>query len=159
MVQKVGDDMKAYTSMLLRVLFPAVQVEKSGAAKRAFASACAILLKYAASSQAQKLIEDTVALHTGDRNAQVSCAILLKNYSYRAADVLSGYGATIIPVNFVARSDNKTCLDNLYLKLSWLNLHSLNLKDFKCRYYYCFCGSSDIDLNVRLTLILVASLW
>lgn len=103
LVQKVGMDMKAYTATLVRVLFPAVLEEKSGAAKRAFASACGILLKYVASSQAQKLIEDTTALHTGDRNSQISCAVLLKSYASRAADVVSGYGATIIPVNFVAR--------------------------------------------------------
>ncbi|KAI3837921.1 hypothetical protein MKX03_019436 [Papaver bracteatum] len=106
LVQKVGMDMKAYTTTLVRVLFPAVVEEKSGAAKRAFASACGILLKYVASSQAQKLIEDTTALHTGDRNSQISCAVLLKSYANRAADVVSGYGATIIPVNFVARFED-----------------------------------------------------
>lgn len=88
-------------------MFPAVIDERSGAAKRAFASTCAIILKYAASSQAQKLIEDTTALHTGDRNAQVSCAILLKNFSHYAGDVVSGFHATIFPVTFVARYDSQ----------------------------------------------------
>ncbi|OVA18531.1 Proteasome stabiliser ECM29 [Macleaya cordata] len=117
LVQKVGVDIKAFTSVLLKVLFPAVQEERSGAAKRAFASACAILLKYAGSSQAQKLIEDTAALHTGDRNAQISCATLLRNYSYRAADVVSGYGATIIPVNFVARFEDDKDVASLFEEL------------------------------------------
>ncbi|GAV78127.1 Ecm29 domain-containing protein, partial [Cephalotus follicularis] len=98
LVQKVGVDIKPYTSMQLRLLFPVVIEEKSAAAKCAFASACAMVLKYAAPSQAQKLIVDTAALHIGDRNAQTSCAILLKSYSSMASDVLSGYHAVIIPV-------------------------------------------------------------
>ena len=106
LVQKVSIDIKAYTSMLLKLLFPVVKEEKSAAAKRAFASACAIVLKYAATSQAQKLVEDTAALHTGDRNAQITCAILLKSYSSMASDVLSGYLVSIIPVIFISRSDS-----------------------------------------------------
>ncbi|KAF3455285.1 hypothetical protein FNV43_RR05733 [Rhamnella rubrinervis] len=78
LVQKVGLDIKPYTSMLLKLLFPVVMEEKSATAKRAFSSACAIVLKHAAPPQAQKLIEDTVALHTGDRNAQITCVVLLK---------------------------------------------------------------------------------
>lgn len=106
LVQKVGVDINSYTSMLLKLLFPVVKEEKSGAAKRAFASACAIVLKYEATSQAEKLIEDTLALHTGDRNAQIACAILLKSYSSMASDVLSGYHASVIPVIFLSRSDS-----------------------------------------------------
>ena len=92
--------------MLLKLLFPVVKEEKSTAAKRAFASACGIVLKYAAPPQAQKLIEDTAALHTGDRNAQITCAILLKSYSSLASDVLSGYHSLIIPVIFISRSNS-----------------------------------------------------
>ena len=103
LVQKVGSDIKPFTSMLLKLLFPAVQDEKSGVAKRAFAGACAIILKYAGSSQAQKLIEDTVALHRGDRNSLICCAIMLKNYSSLAADVMSGYQTLTLPVTFIAR--------------------------------------------------------
>ncbi|MCL7022732.1 hypothetical protein MKW94_004116 [Papaver nudicaule] len=117
LVQKVGMDMKAYTITLLRVLFPAVLEEKSGAAKRAFASACGILLKYVPSTQAQKLIEDTTALHTGDRNSQISCAVLLKSYANWAADVVNGYGATIIPVNFVARFEDDKDVASLFEEL------------------------------------------
>lgn len=105
LVQKVSSDIKPYTSILLKLLFPVVKEEKSAAAKRAFASACAIVLKHAAPPQAQKLIEDTVALHTGDRNAQITCAILLKSYSSMASDVLSGYHMSIIPVIFISRSN------------------------------------------------------
>lgn len=105
MVQKVGIDIKPYTSKLLKLLFPVVKEEKSAAAKRAFASSCAAVLKYATPSQAQTLIEETAALHTDDRNAQISCAILLKAYSSMASDVLSGYHAVIIPVIFISRSE------------------------------------------------------
>ena len=80
--------------------------EKSVAAKRAFASACGIVLKLATPLQAQKLIEETAALHTGDRNAQISCAILLKSYSSMASDVVSGYHAAIVPVIFISRSES-----------------------------------------------------
>lgn len=89
--------------MLLRSLFPVVKEEKSTAAKRAFAGALAIVLKHSTPSQAQKLIEDTAALHTGDRNAQISCVYLLKSYSSIASDVLSGYNTVIIPVIFTSR--------------------------------------------------------
>lgn len=105
MVQKVGIDIKPYTSKLLKLLFPVVKEEKSAAAKRAFASSCAAVLKYATPSQAQTLIEETAAVHTDDRNAQISCAILLKAYLSMASDVLSGYHAVIIPVIFISRSE------------------------------------------------------
>ncbi|KAJ4979048.1 hypothetical protein NE237_009828 [Protea cynaroides] len=114
LVQKVGADIKPYTSMLLKILFSAVKEEKSGAAKRAFASACGVTLKHSVASQAQKLIEDTVGLHTGDRNAQISCVVLLKNFSQLAADVVSGYLATIIPVAFVSRFEDDKDISGLF---------------------------------------------
>lgn len=106
LVQNVGADIRPYTSMLLRLLFPVVKEEKSVAVKRAFASACAIVLKHASILQAQKLIEETASLHTGDRNDQISCAILLKSYSSMASDVVSGYHAAMVPVIFVSRSES-----------------------------------------------------
>ena len=72
--------------------------EKSAASKRAFADACAVLLKHSVVSQAEKLIDDTAALHIGDRNAQVACAILLKSYSSMASDILTGYLVSFITV-------------------------------------------------------------
>lgn len=117
LVEKIGSDIKPFTSMLLKLMFPAVIDERSGAAKRAFASTCAIILKYVASSQAQKLIEDTTALHTGDRNAQVSCAILLKNFSNYAGDVVSGFHATIFPVTFVARFEDDKDVGGIFEEL------------------------------------------
>lgn len=120
LVQNIGADIRPYTSMLLRLLFPVVKEEKSVAAKRAFASACAIVLKHATPLQAEKLIEETAALHTGDRNDQMSCAILLKSYSSMASDVVSGYHAVIVPVIFVSRSESGIWFFKLLL-----------------RYYYC----------------------
>ncbi|KAK9274184.1 hypothetical protein L1049_018998 [Liquidambar formosana] len=117
LVQKVGVDIKPFLSMLLRLLFPVVKEEKSAASKRAFASACAMVLKHAAPTQAQKLIEDSAALHTGDRNAQISCAILLKSYSSMATDVVSGYHATIIPVIFVSRFDDDKYVSSQFEEL------------------------------------------
>ncbi|KAJ6794863.1 proteasome-associated protein ECM29-like protein isoform X3 [Iris pallida] len=106
LVQKVTSDIKPHTGMLSKLLFQAVLEEKSSAAKRAFAAACAIVLKYASPAQAQKLIEETVALHLGERNAQASCVVLLKNYSNLAADIVSGYHTTIFPVIFVSRFED-----------------------------------------------------
>ena len=103
LVQKVGSDIKPYTSMLLKLLFTAVKEEKSATSKRAYANACATILKYSTPSQAHKLVEDTVALHTGDKNSQSSCALLLKSYSSTASDVLSGYQTIIVPVIFISR--------------------------------------------------------
>ncbi|MFQ6631674.1 hypothetical protein Gotur_009003 [Gossypium turneri] len=102
-IPKVVVGIRPYSNMLLRSLFPVVKEEKSTAAKRAFAGALAIVLKHSTPSQAQKLIEDTAALHTGDRNAQISCVYLLKSYSSIASDVLSGYNTVIIPVIFTSR--------------------------------------------------------
>lgn len=109
LVQKVGVSIKPFTSMLLKLLFPVVKEEKSIASKRAFGNACATILKFAVPSQAQKLIEDTAALHAGNRNDQISGAILLKSYSSLANDILSGYKTVIVPVIFVSRlSQNLT---------------------------------------------------
>lgn len=96
--------------MLLRLLFPVVKEEKSTVAKRAFASACAMVLKHASPSHAEKLIEETTALHTGEGNAQVSCAILLKNYSSVASDVVGGYHAAILPIIFISRFESHISL-------------------------------------------------
>ncbi|KDO54734.1 hypothetical protein CISIN_1g003081mg [Citrus sinensis] len=117
LVQKIGMDIKPYTSMLLRLLFPVVKEEKSAAAKRAFASACASVLKYATPSQAQKLIEETAALHIDDKNSQISCAILLKSYSSVASDVLSGYHAVIVPVIFISRFEDDKYVSDLFEEL------------------------------------------
>ncbi|KAL9404798.1 hypothetical protein Peur_001770 [Populus x canadensis] len=117
LIPKVGVDVKPFTSILLRVLFPVVKEEKSAAAKRAFASACAMVLKHAGHSQAQKLIEDTAALHTGEKNAQISCAILLKSYYSVASDVLSGYHAVIFPVIFISRFEDDKNISGLFEEL------------------------------------------
>ncbi|KAG2674643.1 hypothetical protein I3760_13G146600 [Carya illinoinensis] len=103
--------------MLLRLLFPVVKEEKSVAVKRAFASACAIVLKHASLLQAQKLIEETASLHTGDRNDQISCAILLKSYSSMASDVVSGYHAAMVPVIFVSRFEDEKYISGLFEEL------------------------------------------
>ncbi|KAF9665771.1 hypothetical protein SADUNF_Sadunf16G0158400 [Salix dunnii] len=117
LIPKVGADVKPFTSILLRVLFPVVKEEKSAAAKRAFAGACAMVLKHAGHSQAQKLIEDTAALHTGEKNAQISCAILLKSYYSVASDVLSGYQAVIFPVIFISRFEDDKNVSGLFEEL------------------------------------------
>ncbi|KAG5253924.1 proteasome adapter and scaffold protein [Salix suchowensis] len=117
LIPKVGADVKPFTSILLRVLFPVVKEEKSAAAKRAFAGACAMVLKHAGHSQAQKLIEDTAALHTGEKNAQISCAILLKSYYSVASDVLSGYHAVIFPVIFISRFVDDKNVSGLFEEL------------------------------------------
>lgn len=117
LVQKVGVEIKPYTSRLLRLLFPVVKDEKSAASKRAFAGACAAVLKHAAPTQAEKLIDDTVALHTGDKNYQVSCAILLKSYSSVASDALSGYLAAIIPAIFISRFEDDKVISSLFEEL------------------------------------------
>ncbi|WCJ20554.1 Proteasome adapter and scaffold protein ECM29 [Euphorbia peplus] len=124
LVQKVGAEIKPFASTLLRLLFPAVKEEKSAVAKRAFASACAIVLKYAGSAQAQKLIDDTTALHTGEGNAQISCAILLKSYSSMASDVISGHHAAIFPVIFISRFDHDKHVSGLFEEL-WEDLASI----------------------------------
>ncbi|KAK6925530.1 Proteasome component Ecm29 [Dillenia turbinata] len=114
LVQKVGPEVRPFTGMLLRILFPVVLEDKSGAVKRAYASACALILKHATPSQAQQLLEDTVALHVGDRNSQVSCAVLLKSYLSMAPDVMGGYHAAFIPCVFVARFEDDKYVSGLY---------------------------------------------
>lgn len=103
LVQKVGDSIKPFTSTLLRLLFVVVKEERSATSKRAFANACAFLIKYAAPSQVHKLIEQTAALHTGDRNSQIACAFLLKSFASTSSDILTGYYATVVPIIFLSR--------------------------------------------------------
>jgi proteasome component ECM29 len=124
LVQKVGVSIKPFTGSLLKLLFPVVKEEKSASSKRAFANACAIVLKYATPSQTDKLIEDTAALHTGDRNCQIACALLLKSYSSAASDVLSGYHATVVPVIFLSRFDDDKNVASLYEELWEENMSS-----------------------------------
>ncbi|KAH6836999.1 ARM repeat superfamily protein [Perilla frutescens var. hirtella] len=114
LVQKVGLDIKPFTTMLLKILLPVVKDERSASSRRALANACAMILKYAAPAQAQKLIEDTARLHSGDRNDQVACAILLKSYASTAADTLNGYQTIIVPVIFVSRFEDDKTISSLY---------------------------------------------
>lgn len=103
LVQKVMVDIKPFAAVLMKLLHSAVLEERSSAAKKAFASSCATVLKYASPPQAQKLIEDTTSLHSGGKNDQLSGAILIKAYLSNASDILSGYNAVVIPVIFVSR--------------------------------------------------------
>jgi proteasome component ECM29 len=99
LVQKGTADIKSSTNTILKTLFH----EKSSSVKRTFTSSCAIILKYASLAQAQKLIEDTTALHLGEKNAQVSGAVLLRAYFNNVAEVLSCYSVVVVPVTFVSR--------------------------------------------------------
>lgn len=117
LVQKVGTDIKPFANTLLKLLFGAVTEEKSAPVKRAFSSACALVLKHASTSQAQNLIEDTTALHTGDKNSQISCAILLKSFLSSAPDVISGYYAEILPVIFISRFEDDKNLSGIFEEL------------------------------------------
>lgn len=103
LIQRVGADIKPFISLLVRVLFAAVKEEKSASSKRAFANACGSVLKHATSSQAEKLIEETAALHTGDKNAQLSCAVLIKSFASVAPDVISGYYGELLPIVYMSR--------------------------------------------------------
>uniref|UniRef100_A0A0E0F2B9 EF-hand domain-containing protein n=1 Tax=Oryza meridionalis TaxID=40149 RepID=A0A0E0F2B9_9ORYZ len=123
LVQKVMVEIKPYAAALLRLLYSAVLEEKSSAAKRAFASSCAAVLKYASPSQAQKLTEDTTSLHLGEKNAQLSAAILIKSYLSNAADILSGYNAVVLPVIFASRFDDDKDIGALYGEL-WEDIPS-----------------------------------
>ncbi|KAF8664644.1 hypothetical protein HU200_054353 [Digitaria exilis] len=123
LVQKVMVDIKPFTPLLLKLLYSAVLEERSSAAKRAFASSCATVLKYASPSQAQKLIEDTTSLHSGGKNDQLSGAILIKAYLSNAADILGGYNAVVIPVIFVSRFDDDKDTSAVYEEL-WEDIPS-----------------------------------
>ncbi|CAO2140782.1 unnamed protein product [Urochloa humidicola] len=123
LVQKVMVDIKPFTTLLLKLLYSAVLEERSSAAKRAFASSCATVLKYASPSQAQKLIEDTASLHSGGKNDQLSSAILIKAFLSNAADILGGYNAVVIPVIFVSRFDDDKDTSVLYEEL-WEDIPS-----------------------------------
>ncbi|KAG8089151.1 hypothetical protein GUJ93_ZPchr0011g27017 [Zizania palustris] len=123
LVQKVMVEIKPYAATLLRLLYSAVLEEKSSAAKKAFASSCAAVLKYASPSQAQKLIEDTASLHLGEKNVQLSAAVLIKAYLSNAGDVLSGYNTCVLPVIFASRFDDDKDISALYGEL-WEDIPS-----------------------------------
>ncbi|EPS65152.1 hypothetical protein M569_09623, partial [Genlisea aurea] len=124
LVQKVGADIKLFTSSLLKLLLPAVRDEKSSSSKRAFANACSMVLKYATPLQAQNLIEQTINLHAGDRNDQITCAVLLKSYASTAADVFSGYHAVVVPVVFISRFEEEKTISTVYEELWEENMSS-----------------------------------
>ncbi|KAI3523966.1 hypothetical protein L1887_02516 [Cichorium endivia] len=127
LVQKVGVSIKPFTNTLLRLLYQVAKDEKSGASKRAFANSCAFVIKYAAPSQVHKLIEETAALHNGDRNSQIACALLLKSYASTAGDVFSGYYATVVPVIFLSRFEDDKNVSSLYEELWEENMTSERL--------------------------------
>ncbi|XP_056162562.1 uncharacterized protein LOC130136561 [Syzygium oleosum] len=117
LVQKDGIDIKPFTNTLLKLLFRAVKMEERSAVKRAFSGACALVLKHASASQAQKLIEDSTALHAGDKISQTSCAILLKSFLSVAPDVVSGYYKVILPAIFISRFEDDKNLSGIFEEL------------------------------------------
>ena len=125
LVQKVMIDIKPFSTLLLKLLYSAVLEERSSAAKRAFASCCATVLKYASPSQAQKLIEDTTSLHSGGKNDQLSGAILIKAYLSNAADILGGYNAVVVPVIFLSRYVKDTLINLAFFFTSDINFRCL----------------------------------
>ncbi|XP_078435505.1 ARM repeat superfamily protein isoform X2 [Wolffia australiana] len=114
LLQKANSEFMPFTSALLKPLFNAVLEEKGSAAKRAFATACASSLKSAGASQMQKIIDETAALHLGDRSAQISCATLLRSFLNIAGDRVGGYHAVILPVIFVARFEDDKDVGNQF---------------------------------------------
>ncbi|XP_023639453.1 proteasome-associated protein ECM29 homolog isoform X1 [Capsella rubella] len=114
LVQKVGTEIKPFTGMLLKLLFPVAKEEKSSAAKRAFSSACGIVLKYSSPSQARSLIEETAALHSGDRSSQIACASLFKSFSSTASDIMSSYQSAIVPAIFISRFEDEKQISSLF---------------------------------------------
>ncbi|CAL9127672.1 unnamed protein product [Musa textilis] len=153
LVEKVASDIITFTGTLLKLVYNAVLEEKSGSAKRAFAAACAVILKHATPSHAQKIIEDTAALHLGERNAQLSCAILLKAYSSLATDVLSGYHAVVVPVIFISRfEDDKhisTSFEDLWDENSSSERVTLQLYLAEIVVLLCDCLASSSWANKR----------
>ncbi|KAD4180200.1 hypothetical protein E3N88_28791 [Mikania micrantha] len=127
LVQKVGDSIKPFTSMLVRLLFVVVKEERSAASKRAFANACAFLIKYAAPSQVHMLIEETAALHNGDRNSQIACAFLLKSYASTSSDIFTSYYAAVVPIIFLSRFEDDSNVSRLYEELWEENMTSERL--------------------------------
>ncbi|CAE6013918.1 unnamed protein product [Arabidopsis arenosa] len=114
LVQKVGTEIKPFTGMLLKLLFPVAKEEKSSSAKRAFSSACGIVLKYSSPSQAQSLIEETAALHSGDRSSQIACASLFKSFSSTASDIMSSHQSAIVPAIFISRFEDEKQISSLF---------------------------------------------
>ncbi|KAF8017212.1 hypothetical protein BT93_H2414 [Corymbia citriodora subsp. variegata] len=114
LVQKVGIAIKPFADTLLKLLFGAVKKEKSSAVKRAFSGACALLLKHASTSRAQTLVEDSTSLHAGDKNSQISCAILLKSFLSTAPNVVSGYYAEILSAIFISRFEDDENLSGIF---------------------------------------------
>ncbi|CAL9128643.1 uncharacterized protein LOC103992459 [Musa acuminata AAA Group] len=153
LVEKVASDIKTFTGTLLKLVYNAVLEEKSGSGKRAFAAACAVILKHATPSHAQKVIKDTAALHLGERNAQLSCAILLKAYSSLATDVLSGYHAVVVPVIFISRfEDDKhisTSFEDLWEENSSSERVTLQLYLAEIVVLLCDCLASSSWANKR----------
>lgn len=70
------------------------------------------------------MIEDTAALHLGERNEQIACAVLLKSYFSSAADVLGGYNDVIVPVIFISRFEDEKSVSNLYEEMWEENMSS-----------------------------------
>nr|XP_009410433.1 PREDICTED: proteasome-associated protein ECM29 homolog [Musa acuminata subsp. malaccensis] len=153
LVEKVASDIKTFTGTLLKLVYNAVLEEKSGSGKRAFAAACAVILKHATPSHAQKVIKDTAALHLGERNAQLSSAILLKAYSSLATDVLSGYHAVVVPVIFISRfEDDKhisTSFEDLWEENSSSERVTLQLYLAEIVVLLCDCLASSSWANKR----------
>lgn len=158
LVQKVGVYIKPFTPLLLKLLLSVVRDEKGITSKRAFANACALVLKYAAPSQAQILIEDSANLHSGDRNDQISCALLLKSFASMAVDVLSGYHAIIVPVIFVSRLNQALAVFQMLIAKKIPSLQTKTLMILFFPSYFFIYVSYLIDAYTLNTLYLVEHL-
>ncbi|XP_024544607.1 proteasome adapter and scaffold protein ECM29 [Selaginella moellendorffii] len=106
--QQVGSDLRQYAGPIMKVLIPTVISEKSTAAKKAFAAACAAVMKVSGDRLLEQLIADIVGFYkSGDKDSRIASGLLLKELSRQASDGLKQQATLVLPVAFIGRFDEE----------------------------------------------------
>lgn len=115
LVERCGPvQMKPQTAALLKVLIPALRSEKSPSARRAFATACADVARCSGEARVHRLVEEAVDLNRGDKEARICGALLIRELTRVASDLLSNDSTAVLPLTFIGRYDSDVSVKSLF---------------------------------------------
>ncbi|KAK3264270.1 hypothetical protein CYMTET_26979, partial [Cymbomonas tetramitiformis] len=117
--ERVGKEIKPHGGKLMQSLTEAARSENSKAVRKAYATACGTVAKYAAEKRVTRLVEDALTSYVdpGDASARHFAAVLLQQLSHQASDVAAQYATQILPRAFMAQFDEEADVAALFLEV------------------------------------------
>ncbi|KAL3147888.1 hypothetical protein ABBQ32_002606 [Trebouxia sp. C0010 RCD-2024] len=111
-----GADIKPHTAAFIKALVTAARAEKSTTVQRAYAQAAATVAKYSSEARVAKLVEEAVSMYTtpGDREARLLSSMIIRELQKQAAEAFAGQASQVMPLAFIAKSDEDPGVGGLW---------------------------------------------